>query len=73
MRLTLLTQARQRLRNWRRGFFDRALKVVDEAYIEYKRAHPKATRTDIAKWVLKISDSNSGAAFWQAPVSDEVG
>ena len=65
-------QAKQRLRNWRRGFFDRALKIVDEAYVEYKKAHPKATRTDVAKWVQKVSDPKSGAAFWQEPVSDQV-
>ena len=58
--------------NWRRAFLDRALKAVCEAYNNYKTAHPNATKGDMAKWATDASDTRTGAAYWQTPVSKSV-
>ena len=65
-------QLTQRIRNWRRGFFSRALTVVKISYEEYLEAHPKASRQDIMGWVKECVHPKRGCAWWKIAPTAEV-
>ncbi|TFK80615.1 hypothetical protein K466DRAFT_605190 [Polyporus arcularius HHB13444] len=61
----IVSVANQRLRNWRRAFFERAQNVVKAAYKEFVKANPNLSRNDIKNWVEDALDLKRGAAWWR--------
>ncbi|TFK90690.1 hypothetical protein K466DRAFT_660641 [Polyporus arcularius HHB13444] len=55
----------QRLRNWRRAFFERAQTVVKTAYKELVKSNANLSRNDVKNWVEDCLDLKRGAAWWR--------
>lgn len=65
-------QARQRILNWRRGFYERATKIVKAGYEQYKSKTRHATTANLKKWAVDAVDPDKGHAFWEFPPTHEV-